>query len=181
MREIDKKSGPQSRKWAIITLHPWLPSRAEQVARARAWGVDDSAIDGQAVGAVITDDVRNVRRTTNWPAHLRERTFFLKKWRAYNPVGDAVFFATPLCVGFTEKMAQETIEALWAAGMKVYVHSTGALYVAGDSLTEFLRQVANDANAAHVRSSRRRKAGIDLPLDADDPIPRGRRRKPPIE
>lgn len=178
MAEIDKERGVQSRKWAVVTLHPWLPSRAEQVARARAWGVDESTIEGEPVGTLITDDVRNVRRTTNWAAYLRERTFFLKKWKAYNPVGDTVFFATPLCVGFTEKMAQETIEALWAAGMKVYVHSNCAMYVQGDDISELLRMIGTDANAAHVRASRRRKAGIPLPEDIDDPIPRGRRKKP---
>lgn len=183
MGEIDMKEAVQSRKWAVITLHPWLPSRSEQIARARAWGVVDSKIEAEDVWTLIVDDVRNVKRTTNWAAYLRERTFFLKKWKAYNPKGDTVFFATPLCVGFTEKMAQETIEDLWAAGMKVYVHSSCALYVEGDDLSDFLRQVGMDANAAHVRASRRRKSGVPIPEDADDPIPRGRRKKPkpPIE
>lgn len=183
MDEIDKKDVVESQKWALITLHPWLPSRSEQIARARAWGVEETMLDGEDISAVITDDVRNVKRTTNWPSWLRHRTFFLKKWQAYRPEGHVVFFATPLCVGFTEKLAQETIETLWAAGMKVYVHSNCAMYVQGDDIGELLRMIGTDANAAHVRASRRRKAGIPLPEDIDDPIPRGRRRKPkpPIE
>lgn len=157
MDEACKKEVRPARKWAVITLHPWLPSLAEQIARARAWGLSETEVEGEPVGGVIKDDVRKVKRTTNWPAHLVERVSFIGRMKRLEPAGDTVFFATPLCVGFSAKLAQDTIEALWGVGMQVYVHANGAVYLAGDDLTEFLERVGADANAAHVRASRARK------------------------
>lgn len=158
----DKKEGGFSGKWAIVTQHPWLPSRSEQVARARAWGVDESWLGKQDVSALVEDDVRKVGRTTSWPKHLPERTDFLERMRALRPIGDQIFFATPLCVGFSAKHAEATIRAVWEAGMLVYVHSVkdngAALYREGDDLGDFLDMVAKMANAAHQRGFRDRKS-----------------------
>lgn len=145
-------------KWAMITLHPWLPSEAEQIARARAWGMMESKLDGMDVSPFMIDDVRKVKRTTNWPKFLTERFAFIGRMTKVQPLGDHMFFATPLCVGFSENLACQTIEALWGVGMLVYVHSIGVLYQSGDDISEFLRQVGRDANAAHVRDSRGRQS-----------------------
>ena len=72
--------------------------------------------------------------------------------------GHEVFFATPLCVGFSEKLARDTIESLWAAGLVVYVHSTGSTYAKGADMTEFYEKLGHEANAAHVRAHRKRKS-----------------------
>lgn len=153
-----KEEGQKSRKWAIVTLHPSLPSRSEQVARARAWGVAESQLAGEDVSAIIVDDVRKEKRTTNWTPKLVERASFFSSMKALRPDGHTVFFATPLCVGFSEKHAMETIQALWDVGMCVYVHSRGAAYKPGDDMTEFFEAVKREANAAYVRSHRKRKS-----------------------
>lgn len=153
-----KAQAVQSRKWVVITLHPWLPSHAEQLARARAWGVPEIMAGKLDISTVIVDDVRKVKRTTNWMSRLPERAAFLKQARAFQAHGDTVFFATPLCVGFSARLAEQTIRELWAAGMHVYVHAVhgngSALYVEGDDLTEFLEAVSAQANAAHQRDYR---------------------------
>lgn len=153
-----KNEGVQSRKWAIVTQHPWLPSRSEQIARARAWGVEESWLGGSDVSPLIEDDVRKVGRTTNWMSKLIERADFIERMRAIKPAGDVVFFATPLCVGFSAKVAEQTVRGLWDARMGVYVHSVkdngAAIYLDGDDLTEFLEGVTLAANAAHQRRFR---------------------------
>lgn len=153
----DKKVNGFSGKWAIVTLHPWLPSLSEQVARARAWGVDKDTIGRNDISALFVDDVRDVR-TTNWMPKLRERSEFIARMRSIQPIGDQVFFATPLCVGFSAKLAKETMQGIWAAGMQVYVHAVkdngSAQYVEGDDLADFLDAVAKSANAAHQRNFR---------------------------
>lgn len=153
------------KKWAIVTLHSWLPSKSEQIARARAWGVTESWLEDVDVSAIFIDDVRKVKRTTNWVPHLKERFTFMNSAAHIDAAGSGVFFATPLCVGFSEKLAQQTIDGLWAVGMHVYVHSVGAIYLPGDDLTEFLAQVGRDANAAHVRAWRSKKT--EEPKDID--------------
>ncbi|WP_152610470.1 hypothetical protein [Leisingera sp. ANG-DT] len=157
-----KKEGGFSRKWAIVTVHPWLPSRSEQVARARAWGVDESILGGVDVSALFVDDVRHVKRTTNWPGKLVERGIFLKKMKLLQHVGHQVFFTNPLCVGFSEKHARSTVEGLFEAGLVVYVHSIKdndpALYQKGDDMTEFYESVGLMANAKHQSVHRKLKS-----------------------
>lgn len=144
-------------RWAIVTLHPWLPSKVEQVARIRAWGLPEQLIDGTDVSEIIVDDVRKVKRTTNWPAQLVERFAFIANAKRVPLSKGIVFFANPLAVGFSSKLAKDTIEGLWASGLHVYVHSIGAVYVPGDDLTEFLATVDRDSNSAHVRAWRAKK------------------------
>lgn len=50
-----------------------------------------------------------------------------------------------------------TIEALWSAGLSVYVHSGPALYREGDDLTELLARVQADANTKYVSKHRAKK------------------------
>jgi hypothetical protein len=152
-KEADEKPG----RWAIITLHPSLPSESEQRARARAWGLAQDQIDGEDVSSAIVDDARKVGRTTNWAGALPKRATFIDNVKALKPEGGQVFFATPLCVGFGPGHAKQTIEALWGAGLSVYVHSGPAIYREGDDLTEFLARVLSDANTKYVHKHRARK------------------------
>jgi hypothetical protein len=144
-------------KWAIITVNERLPSRGEQIARARAWGVTESMLGTKDVSALIVDDVTG-KRTTNWPGLLKERASFLDTMGTILPAGDQVFFATPLCVGFSPSHARQTIDRLWSCGMLVYVHTVrgngSALYAEGDDITDLLEMVAAEQNAANVRKSR---------------------------
>lgn len=161
----DKKAPPRVYKWAIITQHPWLPSRTDQVARARAWGIEKAMLGNMDVSPLIEDDVRKVGRTTNWMGKLRNRVEFLDQLRVYlkqgNPVDAEVFFADTLCVGFSAKVAEDTIHRVWATGAGVYVHAVkgngSAIYREGDDLTEFLEGVQMAANAAHQRNFRKSK------------------------
>jgi hypothetical protein len=152
-----KEASERPPRWAIITLHPSLPSETEQRARARAWGLPDDEIDGEDVAAVIKDDARKVGRTTNWPGALPRRATFIANVKALKPEGGQVFFATPMCVGFGPGHARQTIEALWSAGLSVYVHSGPAVYKAGDDLTELLARVQADANTKYVSKHRAKK------------------------
>ena len=154
-----KETDAKPPRWAVITLHPSLPSETEQRARARAWGLPDDEIDGEDIAAVIKDDARKVGRTTNWPGALPKRATFIDNVKALRPTGGQVFFATPLCVGFGPGHARQTIEALWSAGLSVYVHSGPALYREGDDLTEFLARVLSDANTKSGSRHRAKKPG----------------------
>ena len=155
-----KKAEPFDGKWAVLTVHPWLPALSDQIARARAWGVVESELGGADVSAVFVDDVRRAGRTTNWPSKLIERSAFLENLDHIAEPGQSVFFATPLCVGFSAKVAQWTVEAIFAAGLRVYVHSVrdngAALYLPGDDMADFYDQVAKAANAAHQSDKRAR-------------------------
>ncbi len=92
---------------------------------------------------------------------LKERVEFMGRLPALK-VEKTVFFADPLCVGFSAKVAEQTIRGLWAANAAVYVHSVkdngSALYVEGDDLTEFYEAVGLLANAAHQSAWRARKS-----------------------
>ncbi len=156
-----KEVTPSDAKWAMITLHPSLPSRSEQIARARAWGVAERLISNEDVSQLIVDDLRKVKRTTKWDGKFPERDEFIRNMsasvREYGPAEGTVFFATPLCVGFGPAHAMQTLEALWGLGFSVYVHSVGAIYRRGDDMTEFLKKVLSEANTAYVKLHRQRK------------------------
>jgi hypothetical protein len=81
-----KKEGGFSGKWAIVTVHPKLPSRTEQIARARAWGVAESRLGDMDVSALVEDDVSKVERTTNWMGKLSNRADFIFRMKALQPV-----------------------------------------------------------------------------------------------
>lgn len=158
----DKKDLPPILKWALITLHPSLPSETEQVAAARTWGLRTTGkISDTDMGPFNREDVRKVKRTTNWPSKLPERARFIERRKVEKEAGIKgveVFFATPLCVGFSPAHAEQTMRALWDAGVSVYVHSINKLYQEGDDLADFLRKVSAEANTAHVRAHRKREA-----------------------
>ncbi|WP_425070624.1 hypothetical protein [Sagittula sp. S175] len=147
-------------KWAVVTVNERLPSKGEQVARARAWGVNESMMGPHDISALILDDVTGVR-TTNWPSKLPERERFLEVMGELLPSGDQVFFATPLCIGFSQDHARQVIERLWSCGMLVYVHTVRgngqALYAEGDDITELLEMVAQEQNKASVKKYRAAK------------------------
>lgn len=152
-----KKENRHNGKWAIITVNERLPSRGEQIARARAWGVAEEMSGGDDISALIIDDVTG-QRTTNWPKLLESRAAFLEIIGTILPEGDQVFFATPLCIGFSPAHARQVIERLWSCGMMVYVHTVrgngAALYAPGDDISELLDMVATEQNVATVRKSR---------------------------
>lgn len=151
-------------KWAIITLHPSLPSKTEQLARMRAWGIPESTLEGGDLSPMVVDDVRKQKRTTNWPAALPNRAIFLDGIRELKAEGEKVFFATPHCIGFGQAHARQTIEAIWAAGRQVYVHSLAALYIAGDDIDDLLAHVEREATTARVRRYRARKNDTEVML-----------------
>ncbi|MDO6587312.1 hypothetical protein Q4543_17510 [Salipiger sp. 1_MG-2023] len=156
-----KETGHFNGKWGVITVNERLPSKGEQIARARSFGVTESMLGPKDISALIVDDVTG-KRTTNWPGVLKERATFLDMMGELHTVGDQVFFATPLCVGFSRSHARETIERLWSCGMLVHVHTVrgngSALYADGDDITDLLSMVAAEQNAANVRKSRAGKS-----------------------
>lgn len=126
---------------------------------ARAWGVPAKRITGIGdVSALYVDDVRKVKRTTNWPSKLPERTQLLTDLALGLGPEDQVFFHTPLCVGFSEKHAQDVIEAVWGMDHMVYVHSLEAQYRKGDDLAEFFDLHGKELKAAQMRDYRSKKS-----------------------
>lgn len=162
-----KKEGGFNGKWALIVCHPWCPSYSDQIARARAWGLDErmAEIDGATVdlSAISVDDVQSVGRTTNWKRHLAARERWFAALKTLRVEGDRVFFATPLCVGFSAKIAEWTIGMAFDAGLEVYIHTTAgngpAVYRAGDDMADFYDSVRLAANAAYQAANRARKSG----------------------
>lgn len=150
----DKKAGELGEKWAVITRHPWLPTRGEQLARARSWGVPVHLLGETDLSPVIYEDARGIK-TTNWPSRLPKRADFFERLKHMGLKDVGVFFATPLCVGFSELHARDTVSTLFGLGCSIYVHTVkdngSALYVEGDDMEEFFLSVGHLANAAHQR------------------------------
>lgn len=158
---IRKEAPPKSNKFALVTLHPWLPSEATQIAQARTWGIPEDLLGGADVSPVFVEDVRKVR-TTNWPGKLPMRADFFKRMAALKVKGGQVFFSTPLAVGFSEKHARHTLDQCFGIGLSVYIHTLkgngSALFMPGDDMGEFIASVGAMANAAAVRATRARKS-----------------------
>lgn len=148
-------------KWGVVTLHPWLPSKATQVAAARAWGVSESTLDGADVSARFYDDVRKVARTTRWQNKMPERSKFLEHLSQIAEPGQEVFFANALCVGLSPDVARWTVEAVFAAGLLIYVDAgrdgRPMWLKPGDKMDDFYKLVKAAANAAHQADNRKRK------------------------
>jgi hypothetical protein len=153
------KAQRQCVKWASVTQHRWLPSKSKQVAGARAWGCIEDWLETDHTGRIdvsplFVDDVRKVKRTTNWWPKLEERDVLFRALSVAESPADQVFFFNPLCVGFTEKMARETIDRIWKHHAMVYIHSEGTLYKPGDDLDDFFEQLRKDIKAAQMRDYR---------------------------
>jgi hypothetical protein len=152
-------------RWAIITLHEHLPSRTEQIVRARAWGLPSIWRGSLDESSIIQDDVRDLPRTTKWAGSDRfpKRDEWLARMRGATDIRPQVaFFATPLCVGFGIAHAQQTMQDFGELGIDVYVHSLDAIYRLGDELTELLEGVSNEANAAYQRAFHRRAEEVEI-------------------
>ncbi|NIZ59851.1 hypothetical protein DL239_02545 [Sedimentitalea sp. CY04] len=133
-------------KAAVITLHPYLPSEDDQLAGARDWGLPGLEEKPQISRDIFRDDVRKIR-TTNWPSKLPNRDVLLRVYRDSKVSEDEVFFANPLCVGFSQKHAQSTIEDIHRGEALLYVHDMRREFRPGDDLAplwkEHLRQLKN--------------------------------------
>lgn len=121
---------------------------------ARDWGVLDQLSDGEEKSRpdIWRDDVRSVK-TTNWPPHLIERKLLLASYaNGWHP-HDQVFFANPLCVGFSEKHARSVLEVIHGTGALVYIHDMGQEFRPGDDLgpfwVEHKRQLKNAQMKKH--------------------------------
>jgi hypothetical protein len=158
----DKKNDEFSGKWAIITLHPSMPPKADQIAQARAWGVTESMLGKSDVSALFVDDVSKTRTTKWWP-HLKERDGFLRRAEIMRLDGEQIFFAAPICLGPGVKTAEETIERVFASGAGLYIHTVegngSALYEKGDDMSGLLAQVKTQANRAHQAKHKRKVRG----------------------
>jgi hypothetical protein len=150
------KTPQKSIKWAIVTLHPWLPERAMQVAGARAWGAKPDMLGTEDVSTTYVDDVRKVR-TTNWPSKLPERAALIHALSIWKCPLDQVFFRSPLCVGFSEKHLTETVAAVWSMQAMVYVQTEDVLLRAGDDLAALIEAQTRERKTAEMRVYRAKK------------------------
>lgn len=157
MRPDDKAEQKQI-KWACVTVHPSLPSKSAQVAGARAWGAHPDWFAGMDISSTYVDDVSSVGRTTRWDGKLPMRDALITALSIQPGPHNQVFFKTPLCIGFSEKHAADTLAKIFAQSALVFVQSEAALYRGDDDLTELLDAVARDAKAATQRRYRAKKS-----------------------
>lgn len=153
----DKDDAPKSIKWASITVHRWLPSKAEQIAGARAWGAHEDWLGKMDVSTTFTDDATKLRRTTKFSDKLPQRAALIAALHPGAEAPDLVFFRSPLCVGFSRSHARETIEAIWAKRGLVYVQTLDLMLRQGDDASAVLEAVERDAKAKHQADWRERR------------------------
>lgn len=110
------------------------------------------------MSSTYVDDVSTVARTTRWDDKLPMRDALITALMVPPGSQNQVFFKTPLCIGFTEKHAADTLAKIFAQGAMVFVQSEAALYRGGDDLTELLDAVAREAKAATQRRYRANKS-----------------------
>lgn len=160
-----------SGNWAVIAAHKYLHDPQLQVSQAREWGVAESWLGGADISALIVDDAQRAKRSTSWKRQLPERADWLHRIQTLRLDGDVVFFANHLCIGWSVKQAEETIEAVWSAGADVYIHSTGETLTKGDDLRKVLEIISKQANAAAVASYRAPATGRAEPFKIARPKP----------
>lgn len=156
--EPDDKVLPKLIKWACVTVHPSLPSKAAQIAGARAWGAHTDWYAEMDVSSTYVDDVSKVERTTRWDDKLPMRDALITALSVQPGHHNQVFFKSPLCIGFSEKHARETLEKIFAQGTLVFIQSEASLYRSGDDLGELFEAVAREAKAATQRRYRANKS-----------------------
>lgn len=154
-----ENEAPASIKWACITLHPKLPSGAEQVAGARAWGAHEDWLGNMDVSTTYTDDVMKMKRTTRFSDKLPQRAALIAALHPGAAAPDQVYFRSPLCVGFSVAHARETIDAIWAKRALVYVQTLDLLLREGDDAGAVLEAVEREAKAKHQAEWRARRRG----------------------
>lgn len=156
--QTEDKATPKPIKWACITVHPSLPSKAAQIAGARAWGAHADWYADMDVSSTYTDDVSAAGRTTRWDDKLPMRDTLIAALSLQPGPHNQVFFKSPLCVGFSEKHALETLQRIFDQGALVFVQTEAALYRMGDDLDDLLEAVAREAKAATQRRYRANKS-----------------------
>ena len=154
---MNDKADPEVVRWACITLHPSLPSRFTQIAGARAWGAHPDWREGADMSRVFIDDVSTTGRTTRWEGKLPMRDALIDALSGKPGPHNRVFFRSPLCIGFSDRQAAETMARIFSQGAMVYVQSEAGLYRDGDDLTEIMEAVRRDAKAAAQRRWRANK------------------------
>ena len=153
----EDKAGPKPEIWACITVHPSLPSKAAQIGGARAWGAHLDWSSAKDVFRTYVDDLSAVGRTTRWEDKLPMRDALIAELAAQPGPQCHVFFRTPLCIGFSERHAAETLKRVFEHGALVYVQTELALYRGGDDLEDLLEAVGREARAAIQRRYRANK------------------------
>lgn len=154
----EDKAEQKQIKWACVTVHPSLPSKSAQVAGARAWGAHPDWLAGMDISSTYVDDVSAVGRTTRWDDKLPMRDALITALSIQPGPHNQVFFKSPLCIGFTEKHASETLARIFAESALIFVQTEAALYRAGDDISDLLDAVARDAKAATQRRYRANKS-----------------------
>lgn len=141
-------------KFASVTLHPSLPDQSYQTDAARLWGVPQEH--------VYTDDVRGIAKTTNWGGKLGQRQELIAALKLVRGEPAAVFFATPLCVGFTPRHAVETFSEIWECRAGLFVYSMAQLFEPGDGVEALIELIERDKKAAAQRAWRAKQGGSKI-------------------
>lgn len=104
------------------------------------------------------DDASAVGRTTRWDDKLPLRYTLIAALSVQPGPHNQVFFRTPLCIGFTEKHAADTLVRIFAQGALVFVQTETALYRDGDDLADLLGAVSSESKAVIQRRYRANKS-----------------------
>lgn len=146
-------------KWAVFTLHERLPPLAEQIAAARAWGLIGPRAFRADDRHIFVDDVTG-QNTTNWPGKLKSRERLFEAIRKSDESGHVVWFRSPLCVGFTEHHARQTVQALFDMDAMILVSTIGMMFHKDDILDVLFERVKQERTASHARMQRLKKSHL---------------------
>ncbi|GBQ86739.1 hypothetical protein AA14337_3402 [Acetobacter malorum DSM 14337] len=147
-------------------MHEHLPPLEYQEGGARAWIRTVRAHEGphgETGIAMYIDDAIGVR-TTKWENKLpkRQEMFSDLSHETFDRVPGLtpasrekiVFFRSPLCIGFSKKHLETTIQSIWTAGAGVYVQTENILLLSGDNLAHLSDKMLREKRAASMRSYR---------------------------
>lgn len=149
-----EKAAVSVQKLASITVHPYLPSFEDQIEAARAWGISEASFEELDVSPIWVDDVSKVK-TTYWPSRLPQRNDLLNAFRLHQLPDHTVFFANPLCVGFSKAHAQSVIDVIFGSGAAMYVDDLGREYRSGKQLAAFWKEHSRQLKNAQMTKYRR--------------------------
>ena len=99
------------------------------------------------------DDVRKVK-TTYCPSRLPKWQELLTALKHYDMLHWSIFFANPLCVGFSKSHAQSVIETIFNAKAAIYVHDADREYRSEKQLIQCWAEHARQLNNAQMRKYR---------------------------
>jgi len=143
-------------KRALVTLYKYLPSRSEQVAGARAFGIPPNPFEDTDISTVLIEDATKIK-TTNWGPRLPVRKALIADFKTGLCKKHVVFFANALCLGWTKALADEMVTAILEGGGGIYIHDLQKLYLKGDDMQEVWKDWQRELTRVTQEDYRKRR------------------------